>query len=492
MALFDQLVVLDSVEWRDMSRLASVPVSVFPKVFGVPLRLPTLVEGERDIDVFLSGTVTHPYHIDKDPVVLDVLSVPDIRLRMVQWVRRGGEYYQNLSRSKLCCTYIRHPGALPTRGLEALGMGCAVAVQEESALRLFTGESAGVVPYGATSGSLVAAIQRVLAQWEKYCADARVGSEIVRREFALNRVASQYLRFLTVLAARPRDKRTGPAPDRMVQKRAVVQKGWLPSYRFGEPMLMDWAAQSDARLHQQLQEDESPRLLNDRARERLMAHYHHLCSGQLGRLAHVVAPLERAVDRFPTALVPRLNMARILLHFGQPAHVRRGIALLDETLRQGDDRWQVDPLDDVLPWDFCASFFNYRRYFDAVTRSLTASAADVSELIAVIRASLSYYRSIYGEELPGDRSRLDWAADAVRLDPDFADYALYLEQVAHQPWAVRRSRRSRCAATPAVATLCARPRNLRPRPAPAIRREPAVVYRAGAAGQPVLVGHGDA
>jgi hypothetical protein len=49
-----------------------------PKVFGVPADLPGVSVGQRDIDVFLSGVVTHPYHIDKEAIVLDVLGVEDI------------------------------------------------------------------------------------------------------------------------------------------------------------------------------------------------------------------------------------------------------------------------------------------------------------------------------------------------------------------------------------------------------------------------------
>ena len=171
-------------------------------------------------------------------------------------------------------TYVRHSGAMPTRGLEALGMGCAVVVQEESALRLFGGESEGVVSYAADVSGPARAIERVLTRWDDYCSAAQAGAVMVRREFALERVASQYFRFLTVLAARPREARIGPAAEQMLQKRAVVQRGWLPSTKFGKRMLMNWAAESAARIERQLKVEESSRLLNDLARERLLAHYH--------------------------------------------------------------------------------------------------------------------------------------------------------------------------------------------------------------------------
>jgi hypothetical protein len=264
----------------------------------------------------------------------------------------------------------------------------------------------------------------VVSQWDDYRLRARRGAEIVRRQFALEQVAARYLRFLTFLAAKPRPARAGPEPDRLVQKRAVVHKGWLPSYRFGSGLLMDWAAASTASIERRLATEETPSLLNDLARERLLAHYHDPSAASQW-LATVVTPLERAVERFPEALVPRLNLVRVLLHFGEPECVRRGLRLLDDTLGRPLDRWHLDPLDDVLPWDFCPSWFNYRRYLDVVTRELASPIAAAPELIAVIVASLSHYRARYADEMPGVRSKWELAADAARLDPGFPEYVLY-------------------------------------------------------------------
>jgi hypothetical protein len=202
-----------------------------------------------------------------------------------------------------------------------------------------------------------------------------------------------------------------------------VHKGWLPSYRFRSGLLMDWASASAARLERRLNVEATASLLNDLARERLLAHYHDH-TNVLKWLGTVVTPLERALERFPTALVPRFNLVRILLHFGEPRDVRRGLNLIDETLGCAQN-WQLDPLDDVLPWDFCPAWFNYRRYFDAVTAGLGSADGSVSELVAVILASLNHYRARYADEIPAKRTKFELAAEAVRLDPDFPEYALY-------------------------------------------------------------------
>ena len=78
----------------------------------------------------------------------------------------------------------------------------------------------------------------------------------------------------------------------------------------------------------------------------------------------------------------------------------------------------------MLPWDFFPSLFNYRRYFDAVTQSLGTSSPRIETLIAVILASLNHYRSKYAAEIVGERTDIEYAAEAVRLDPGFAEYVV--------------------------------------------------------------------
>lgn len=424
LGIFDELLVLDSRQWEDISGLAPhAHVSVFPKVFGVPRRVPSFEHREREIDVFLSGTVVHPYHPDKDALVVQLLDMDGIELRMVNGFDAAADYYRNLATSKICVNYVRHPGALPTRGLEGLAMGCVVTLQEENVLHFFFDATSGVVPYGMRSGTLADAVRRILGDWESYARAASYGAARVREEFDLAKVASQYLRFATVVAARPRSDRVGPEPSSLVQKRAVVQKGWLPSYEFGGPLLNTWAMASMHRMERLRAADESARLLNDIAREKLLVAYHQ--PDVHAWLPEVVAPLDSAISKFPAALVPRLNLIRILLHFGDGPGVRRALRILDDTLAVSSSSWEVEPLDDVLPWDFCPSFFNYRRYFDTVTASIGQCADVRADLIAIILASLHYYRGHYAAQVAGRFDELECAARATTLDPTFAEYVLY-------------------------------------------------------------------
>ena len=124
-------------------------------------------------------------------------------------------------------------------------------------------------------------------------------------------------------------------------------------------------------------------------------------------LGGVIEPLDEAVSAFPRALVPRLNLARVLVHFGRGPWVRRAIELLDATLAQLPASWEIDPLDDVLPWDFCPTFFNYRRYLDTVTSLLAGQYASAADLTSTILASLHYYRGHYVNQVAGPHREIE-------------------------------------------------------------------------------------
>src|SRR5262249_13724114 len=139
---------------------------------------------------------------------------------------------------KVCVTYVRHATATPTRGLEALALGCALVVQRGSVLTLYVGEAEGVRTYDLAAGDLTATLRDTLERWPEHSRRAARGADAVRREFSLARVASQYLRFLTFLAARPRPERPARPPARLYQKRAILQAGWLPEYDFSHGLIL--------------------------------------------------------------------------------------------------------------------------------------------------------------------------------------------------------------------------------------------------------------
>jgi hypothetical protein len=430
--LFDELLVTDPSEWEDVRRLAAAPVSTFPKSFGVPAALTPLTRSlRRDGDLYLSGTVTHPYHPDKARLLQQILRVPNARLNIVNGFRPQDDYHRRLASTRVCVTYVRHPTAAPTRGLEALAMGCALVVQRGSVLTLYAGEQQGVLTYDLEAGDLTSAVRYILDEWPEFQRRAERGAAAVRREFELSRVASQYLRFLTFLAARPRRRPAARYADGLSQKRVVLQAGWLPEYDFSHSgVLRRTASAAYARLLEAIEAGPStPQPYLDAARESVLYNFHRVRDGAapLGEwLASAAALYRRGLAAFPRSLALRFNAVRVLLHFGGPREQAEALALADETLRAPADEWALDVMDDVFPWDFYPQLFNYRSYFDLATRGLIDGGDAAPALRRLIYASLHYYRGFHAPYQGFHSGGLSHFRTASELDPAFPYYQYHL------------------------------------------------------------------
>jgi hypothetical protein len=433
--LFDAILVTDPSEWRDATRLVHAPVYTFPKSFGVPNDVSPPRQETRDIDVYLSGTMLHPYHPDKAQLLHQLLKDPSLRIKVINGFKAPAHYYDDLARCKVCITYVRHPTALPTRGLEALAMGCALVVQEDNVLTLFAGKEQGVLTYDLRRQDLPATVHALVSHWPDYARRAEVGARLVREEFSLARVASQYLRFLTFLAARPRGPRKPCPTGELTQKRCVLQKGWLPSEDLQHSsVLQDLAINTQRRLHTALKSvPSSPHAFIDLARESVLLNYHRLDERLIPVsewLAYLQNVYRMAREHFPRSLVARFNGIRVMLHFGTPELVSDGLDLLDETLSLPSSHWQIDAMEDVFPWDFFPHFFNYRSYFDLITGHLTQGITVEPDLCRLILASLHAYRGFYPAYFGCYSQSLDDYEAAAALDPDFPYYQLwYAEQL---------------------------------------------------------------
>jgi hypothetical protein len=427
LGLFDELLVTDPSEWADVRGLVAVPVSTFPKSFGLPSILPPLRAGKRAWDLYLSGTVTHAYHPDKAKLLQQILRVPGAKLRVVNGFRAQDRYHDCVADSKVCVTYVRHPTATPTRGLEALALGCALVVQRGSVLTLYAGEAEGVATYDLAAGDLTATVRDLLDRWPEVSRRAARGAEAVRREFALARVTSQYLRFLTFLAARPRSERPARPPERLYQKRPILKDGWLPDYDFrGGLTLKRLSLATHTRLMDAIERGPADsRLYLDAARESVLYNFHRVRAGDVPAgewLTAVRALYRRGVAACPRSLVLRFNFARVLFHFGNPEEQDEGLQLVDEALGLPESGWVVGLMEDVFPWDFYAQLFNYRRYFDRVTASFVEGADVQAELRRLVLASLHYYRGLRSPYGHFQSEALGHFRRAARLDPDFPYY----------------------------------------------------------------------
>lgn len=409
LGVFDELLTTDQTEWRDVSQLTQNPVSVFPKAFSLALQLPELNRGIRPLDVFISGTTQHPYHPDKARLIHQILRRSDLRVKFLDGFLGMQEYLTILASVRAAFTYIRHPGGMPTRGMESLAMGAAIAVQKESILRAYLGEDEGVVAYSLEDGDLPDVLHRISTEWSEFSERARVGAEFVRREFTSARTASQYFRFLTFLAAKPRAKRVEVDPRLLRQKRSILHKGWSwrPTVNRGvrQKSLAAWA--EDAKSNP------TPEILINMARELVLefATSAYMPAAQTYAKNYNARPtIERPVllealrlyragmKRFPKSLVLRFNAIRAALHFGEPEEVSEALGWAVETLTQPTGGWKISPSEDVFPWDFFGQFFNYREYFDLCTRAFQSGEDLTADLGRLILASIAYYLSFYPAE----------------------------------------------------------------------------------------------
>ncbi|NEO83078.1 MAG: glycosyltransferase [Spirulina sp. SIO3F2] len=422
--LFDELLVTDSTEWKDVSKLVSVPVSTFPKTFCLLRTLPELELKPRPIDLYLSGTVTHPYHPDKAHLLSQILRVPGLNIKVIHGFTSTDEYYENLSSSKVCFTYVRHPGATPTRGLEALSLGCGLVTQKESTLKLFVGEKEGVLTYSYDEEDLTQNLLHIAQNWSDYQWKAHRCAKIIRREFSANKVASQFLRYLTVLAAKPgiTKQRKKINYHQLVQKRTVLHKGWLPSHDFKHSKVFDEINKANLLRLSDIEsiENSSPRIAIDQAREITLFHYHR--SINILSFNPWLKDIERiyknAIANSPTSLVLRFNFIRTLIHFGNPIQVSQAINAAMEVLHESPKYWSINCLEDVFPYDIFSNYFNYRDYFDCVLESLTSDdTVQEKKLIQIILASIHYYLGFYTQNSK-------YFLAAIEFDPSFAKYRL--------------------------------------------------------------------
>jgi hypothetical protein len=420
--LFDELVVTDREEWRDVQGLAPAPVATFPRCVGVPSKLPPVPAGERDADVIFTGTVLHPYNWEKSVHVRELLGVPGIRFAVVNGHLWYPKYLESLGCAKMSFTHQRRAGCITTRSLEALGMGCGMVVQTGNVLGLYLSEADGLFECDIDGGELPAAMQRILARWPEQKGRGVPWSETVRREFAMERVALEYLRFLTFLATRPEHAavrtQVHTEPE---QRRAILWKGPM---QLEEPVIDRLRSQNLKRWLPRRDHDVTA--LIDLTREIILCAASTRAS-EWKPPGYEVAFEEgltmgcEGIARFPASLVLRFNVIRGALHCGRPMEASVGLELAALTLHEPAYVWRVDPAENVMPFDFAPGFFNYRRYLALVVEAHKTGRQNAARMVALILASLEHYVGWY----TNDVARLE---RAVELDPDFAHYRYTLAE----------------------------------------------------------------
>ena len=80
---FDQVITLGPEEWAKVRTLRHGPVCTFPKLFGInPNHFQTITAPEnREVDVFISGTMSSHYHPDKARLLQALLGDTSLHIR---------------------------------------------------------------------------------------------------------------------------------------------------------------------------------------------------------------------------------------------------------------------------------------------------------------------------------------------------------------------------------------------------------------------------
>jgi hypothetical protein len=284
-------------------------------------------------------------------------------------------------------------------------------------MHLWAGEDDGLFTFNEDEGP-GPTIERILANYGKYHAGCIANMGRLRGFFKPNRIASRFFRYCTVLAARPRDGCREADPF-LNQKRTLFAHG--PSL---EPFVAaELATENAARMAEEFTVKDEAWIGIERAREGLLLYARAVYDFRMDDakpelLTGSLNLLDKVAVRFPGNLVCRFNALRARLHFGGPGEFESAVRLGEAIVGSDSSKWDMDPRDDVLPYDFFDHWFNYREYLDEIVDLLGEhDEAKLHKLRDLIIASVHHY-------LAAVLSDPVHAGRACELDKAFKRYQL--------------------------------------------------------------------
>ncbi|MCP4605098.1 MAG: glycosyltransferase family 2 protein [Proteobacteria bacterium] len=419
--IFDEMVAADQVEWQHISALTDpTPVSTFPKIFGVAENLPPVEDNERPLDLLITGSVIYPYWPEKIETLFNVLDSDELEYKIMQGYMSRDIYDNLLATSKLTISKLRRPSLMPTRVLDAVSMGCATIVQEGSVILLYLGDDDGVITFDDTDKDLAGSIKRVIENWPEYRKKTLEGAKKIRRDFALAKVSSQYFRYLTYLAAKPRSLERAKPKQPLLQRRVVSSLGWRPDTPVQRGELLKANMRKCA---PNVAEPESVQSIINWAREFVVYFAERVkeqpdfITENADILKSVLGFYRTYINKYPSSFVLKFNYIRTLFHWGDDRDRAEALEIVKETLSTDPLELSIDVFDDVFSWDVFNDHFNYRDYFDAITKSLIDGGDCESEMKQLIVASLYFYAARI-------TNNLSFFKNAVGFDPKFPHFRL--------------------------------------------------------------------
>lgn len=444
MGMFDGAVVLGSVDHKHMSELIEGTVFVYPKLLGVDFgRCKTTASPERDIDVFVSGSL-FSLTKSKSRLIAEVAQLPErYEVQLVDGYISEEEYYNRLSRAKVTFTYVHRWGLINGRALEAISQGTCALVQKDGEICLMVADFQGAIPYDARNA--IPRLQEVIDEWdEKYAFHARRGRFQVAQCFDYQACITRYCHSLVFHAAQGFPSENRCLDRRKAHVRYPNRSPWRTPSHFDHSPETLWKLQRsfrrqfdnshrylelDAKAESHLYEyvtwpvfsNVSPllrrirpvvrrlygalRLIglplatllpNGRTRMRslelfvkravrqfLVRHYSRYSDG-LDRAVEIYLQL---VQDHPHKIAPRFNLARLYQEKGNRGAAREWF---ESVLDDGSLRFEPD---DLLFWrEFHDEYFDYEHAGQClIAYRKTGEAAELAQIERAIRESCGLY-----------------------------------------------------------------------------------------------------
>lgn len=424
--LLDAIVVACSTDHSEVTRAYGIDSFTFCKVFGVDVDTFKPPIDRKDIDIFFSGMVFHPYHDDKARLIDRLMQLSDkYNVRVFNYRLSDAEYAKYLAESKMTLTYVRRYGQVPSRGLEALRRGAVVLSQEGGEIELFFPEDYGVVPYRADN--LEAVAERVLSQWEtKYKSAALRGMKKTIETFSLRVCVDRYLKFLALISsgidirARKRDNHIGSQlryPSLLGPGGPVVFTT-NPYYIISKSYKM-----TQTRLEKLLEVQSDAYGFNILGQCYALNYFYNKQYLQINKEKLLIAAmktLEYGHSRFPSNLALLFNYGRICYHGGYTENAKRAFQDILSL-----DNYQYDTLDSFYPYDFFPEFFPYRSLIDEVVNSLIKQDdSSRVNLLSIILSGVWYYLGTISYEAGDYGKASNYAEKAISYLPSIPFYHL--------------------------------------------------------------------
>ena len=260
-------------------------------------------------------------------------------------------------------------GQTEARSLEALAAGRPIFSRRGSVLAQFASDEKEIYQFGMEPALMEQALAQAINKEKLEPLDRKSTAKRFRKLYGHQNIGSRYLRFLTFRAAM-NERGIKPEP----QGPPIYQRGtgWT-----GFPKVaVDLQQKTMSNLAKKCQNADDWHSRLTAAREFILS------AAEVGRKRLSPDSISQTLNRGanllreiilmrPHVLAARFNLIRALLHLGTDLDRIEAINLLNATLAEPLEKWELNRLDHVMPFDFFPHMFDYRNYLHSLAKYQT-------------------------------------------------------------------------------------------------------------------------